>query len=50
VIAIYGDNALNNDTFCDHFHCKLLAHDYDDDPQLDPNSSLKSCRFQGQKS
>jgi hypothetical protein len=50
VIAVCGDNAPNNDTFCDHFHRKLLAHDYDDDPQLDPNSSLKSCRFRGRKS
>ena len=32
VIAIYSDNALNNDTFYDYFYCKLLAHDYDDDP------------------
>jgi hypothetical protein len=30
---VSGDNAPNNDTFCDHFHRKLLAHDYDDDPQ-----------------
>jgi hypothetical protein len=42
VITIYGNNTLNNNTFCDHFHHKLLAHDYDDDPQLDPNSGLKS--------
>ena len=32
VITIYGDNILNNNTFYDHFHRKLLAHDYNNDP------------------
>jgi len=32
VIAICNNNALNNNTFCDHFYYKLLAYNYNDDP------------------
>ena len=33
-IAVCGDNAPNNDTFCDHFH-RILKQKYDDDPALE---------------
>jgi hypothetical protein len=48
IIAVCGDNASNNDTFCDHFHAKLLANNYDDNPQS--NLGLSRCLFQGRAS
>ena len=48
VIAVCGDNASNNDTFCDHFLRILHENDYDEDPQL--SLGLKRCLFRGRKS
>jgi hypothetical protein len=48
IIAIYGDNALNNDTFCNYFYAKFLANNYDDNPQS--NLSLPRYLFQGRAS
>jgi hypothetical protein len=47
VIAVCGDNAPNNDTFCDHFHAKLKVK-YDDNPQL--LLGLPRCLFRGRQS
>ena len=48
IIIIYGDNALNNNTFYNHFHAKLLANNYNDNPQS--NLSLPRYLFQGRAS
>jgi hypothetical protein len=37
LFAICGDNATNNDTFCDHFHARLLSK-FENDPTLDSNT------------
>jgi len=47
VIAVCGDNAPNNDTFCDHFH-RILKQKYDDDPAL--GLGLPRCLFGGRRS
>jgi hypothetical protein len=47
LFAVCGDNAGNNDTFCNHFYSLLLA-EYDDDPLS--NSDLPHCRFHGRSS
>jgi hypothetical protein len=43
IIIICGDNASNNDTFCDYFYAKLLANNYNDNLQL--NLSLPRYLF-----
>jgi len=48
IIAIYGDNASNNDTFYDYFYAKLLANNYNNNPQS--NLSLPRYLFQGRAS
>jgi hypothetical protein len=45
--AVCGDNATDNDTFCDHLHAKLLE-EYDDEPTS--TSGLPKCRFKGRDS
>jgi hypothetical protein len=47
LFIIYRDNALNNNTFCDHLY-NLLLHDYDDDPTS--NTGLPKCHFYGRPS
>jgi hypothetical protein len=47
LFAVCGDNATNNDTFCDHFHARLLSK-FENDPTLDSN--IVRCRFRGQDS
>jgi hypothetical protein len=47
LFIVYGDNILNNDTFCDYLY-NLLLHDYDDDPIL--NTGLPKCHFYGRPS
>ena len=46
LFAVTGDNASNNDTFCDHLHEKLLAQGYDDYGR----QGLSRCWFHGRKS
>jgi hypothetical protein len=50
VIAVCGDNAPNNDTFCDHFHQKLQVDGYDDDIRIQGELNLKRCLFRGRRS
>jgi hypothetical protein len=47
LFAVCGDNATNNDTFCDHFHSRLLSL-YENDPA--PDSEVPRCRFRGRAS
>jgi hypothetical protein len=47
VYAVCGDNAPNNDTFCDHFHSKLLAT-FNDDPNKEMD--IPRCLFRGRAS
>ena len=47
LFAVYGDNALNNNTFCDHL-LKHLHHNYDDSPTS--TTGLPKCRFHGHMS
>jgi hypothetical protein len=47
LFIVYGDNVLNNDTFCDYLY-NLLLYDYDDDPTL--NTGLLKCYFHGRPS
>jgi hypothetical protein len=47
LFAVCGDNASNNDTFCDHLHARLLQT-HDDDPSS--TSGLPHCRFRGRDS
>jgi hypothetical protein len=47
LFAVCGDNALNNDTFCDHLYKRLLQT-YDNNPLS--NSGLPHCRFYGRSS
>jgi hypothetical protein len=47
VITVCGDNAPNNNTFCDHFHTKLKVK-YNDYPQL--LLGLPRCLFRGRQS
>jgi hypothetical protein len=47
LFAVCGDNATNNDTFCDHLHAKLLE-EHDNDPAS--TSGLPKCCFKGQDS
>lgn len=47
VYAICGNNAPNNDTFCDHFHSKLLAI-FNDDPNREMD--ISRCLFRGRAS
>jgi hypothetical protein len=47
LFAVCSDNATNNDTFCDHFHSRLLSL-YENDPA--PDSEVPRCRFRGRAS
>jgi hypothetical protein len=47
LFIVCGDNASNNDIFCDHLY-NLLLYDYDDD--LISNISLPKCYFYGRPS
>jgi hypothetical protein len=47
LFAVCGDNATNNDTFCDHL-LERLQQDYDDDSSS--TLGLPKCRFHGQDS
>ena len=47
LFAVCGDNALPNNTFCNHLHQRLLQ-DFDDN--WTPNSNLPRCRFHGRLS
>jgi len=47
LFAVCGDNASNNDTFCDHFHSLLLGT-FENDPSSD--SDVERCRFRGRSS
>ena len=42
LFAVCGDNALNNDTFCDHLYA-MLQREYNNDPSS--TSGLLKCRF-----
>jgi hypothetical protein len=48
LFAVCGDNASPNDTFCDHFHQRLLSNGFDDNPAS--GNSLPLCRFHGRNS
>ena len=47
LFIVYGDNASNNNTFCNHLY-NLLLHDYNNDPTL--NIGLPKCHFHGRLS
>jgi hypothetical protein len=47
LFAVCGDNAGNNNTFCDHFHQRLLSK-FENEPA--PDSDSVRCRFRGRES
>jgi hypothetical protein len=47
LFIVCGNNASNNNIFCDHLY-NLLLHDYDDDPTS--NTGLPKCHFHGRPS